>query len=103
MESSEVYLPRNRKEGSEDAYFCRNGIKQNLRSFSIYRRCEDCIRCEDDDDGIPQSGQLHLQHRQLYCLVVNGPATYALTGVEVGACQKPQLADFVPAAYWLSG
>jgi hypothetical protein len=35
--------------------------------------------------------------------VVNGPATYALTGVEVGACQKPQLADFVPAAYWLSG
>ena len=34
---------------------------------------------------------------------VNGPATYALTGVEVGACQKPQLADFVPAAYWLSG
>ena len=34
---------------------------------------------------------------------VNGPATYALTGVEVGACQKPQLADYVPAAYWLSG
>ena len=38
-----------------------------------------------------------------HAIRVNGPATYALTGVEVGACQKPQLADFVPAAYWLSG
>ena len=27
----------------------------------------------------------------------------AASPLEVGACQKPQLADFVPAAYWLSG
>ena len=38
-----------------------------------------------------------------WLVMVNVPATYALTGVEVGACQKPQLADYVPAAYWLSG
>ena len=41
--------------------------------------------------------------REMQPHTVNGPATYALTGVEVGACQKPQLADYVPAAYWLSG
>jgi len=27
----------------------------------------------------------------------------AASPLEVGACQKPQLADYVPAAYWLSG